>query len=115
MKTLLVTCFAVLLSACTTINNPLTPGRLATIESTYGAALSVAVGYRNACARKAIPPSCRPIVVQLQNAGRVAQTRVLALRQFVQQNPTLDATNLISAAQSAVQAFQDVQTVYGVQ
>lgn len=117
MRKLIGLALVLCLSACGSlgsIQNPITQNRLATIESTYGVLLSVAVGYRNACAEKRLPRSCRPIVAQLQSAGRVAHNRVLELRAFVRDNPTLDATVLITSAQSAVAAFQDVQTVYGV-
>ena len=114
VRHLAVACALVLVSACTTLQNPLTPTRLAAIESSYGIALSAAVGYRNACARKALPSSCRGIVAHMQSASRVAQARVLELRAFVRNNPELDAGALIAAAQSSVQAFRDIQAVYGV-
>ena len=114
MKRFFVVLCVLLVSACTTVNNPLTPNRLATLESSYGVLLSAAVAYRNACARRALPASCRPIVVEIQKAGAVAQTRVLALRGFVRANPTIDATALLVAAESAVDAFRQVSVVYQV-
>lgn len=114
MKKLGVLLIVLVLSACSTINNPLTQNRLAALESAYGVVLSAAVAYRNSCARGALPRSCRPITVELQKAGAVAQARVVSLRAFVRENPTLDAGSLLIAAESAVDAFQQVATVYGV-
>lgn len=114
MKKFGVLLVVLLLSACTTINNPLTVNRLAALESAYGVVLSAAVAYRNSCARGALPRSCRPIVVELQKAGSVAQQRVVSLRRFVRENPTIDAGSLLQAAESAVDAFHQVALVYGV-
>lgn len=114
MKKLGVLLIALLLSACATIHNPITQNRLAALESAYGVVLSAAVAYRNSCARGALPRSCRAITVELQKAGAVAQQRVVSLRRFVRENPTLDAGSLLQAAESAVDAFQQVSAVYGV-
>ena len=114
MKKIGVLLIALLLSACATINNPLTVNRLAALESAYGVVLSAAVAYRNSCARGALPRSCRAITVELQKAGGIAQTRGVSLRAFVRQNPTLDAGSLLIAAESAVDTFQQVALVYGV-
>ena len=80
-----------------------------------GAALAVAVGYRDACAARAIPSSCRPIVFRLQEVGRQAQASVLAARNFVRNYPTLSAANAINAAQDAVNFFKSTQSSLGVQ
>lgn len=114
MKRIGALLIVLLLSACTTLNNPLTPNRLAALESAYGVVLSAAVAYRNSCARGALPRSCRSITVELQRAGSVAQLRVVSLRRFVRENPTLDASTLLVAAESAVDAFNQVSLVYGV-
>ena len=76
--------------------NPVSKDTLAKVESAYGAALSVAVGYRNACANKALPPSCRTIVVQIQNADKYAHAQILVARAFVKNNPTVDAFTSVS-------------------
>lgn len=110
--------FAIFLGGCGHLGgipNPVGPNTLAATESAYGIALSAAVGYRNACARRVIAATCRPIVARLQQVGRVAQVNVLAARRFIRENPTLDASSLIAAASASVQAFRDVQIQYGVQ
>lgn len=114
MKKFLALAFALVLSACATLQNPLTQNRLAALESAYGVVLSAAVAYRNSCARGALPRSCRAITVELQKAGKVAQSRVVALRAFSRDNPTLDIGDLLRSAESAVDTFHQVATVYGV-
>lgn len=114
-----VVVLALLLGGCSTdllrFHNPVGATQLGSVESAYGLALSAAVAYRNACARRVIAATCRPIVVQLQRAGRLAQTNIVAARTFIRQNPTLDASSVITAAQGAVTAFRDIETQYGVQ
>ncbi|MFA5897681.1 MAG: hypothetical protein WC829_01080 [Hyphomicrobium sp.] len=95
-------------------SNPLTTPTLAAVESTYGAALSVAVGYRDACAARTIPVSCRTVVPIVQAYGKRAQGAIVAARGFVKNNPKLDATSLLIAAQTAVTDFKDVQNKLGV-
>jgi len=105
---------ALALTACASISNPIKPNNLAQVESAYGAALSIAVGYRDACANRLIPPSCRPIVKQVQAYGAKAQAAVIYARSFVRNNPTLDASNAIAIAQDAVAVLQTYETNAGV-
>lgn len=105
-------CFTI--GACQSFPNPVTTDRLANIESAYGIALSAAVAYRNACANKSIPRTCRSIVVELQAADRAAQSALVTARSFIKEHPFLDAFDVISAAQQAVSTFQTISTVYGV-
>lgn len=125
MKRLLVSALVALsVSACATLQNPINLTRLAQVESAYGIALSLAVGYyqlykinrcttthlesaTNICAR-------RSVVVKLQQADRTAQISLQAARKFVNDNPTLDAGALIDAASLAVDAFRQVETANGV-
>lgn len=113
------------LAACARIQNPLNVTRLAQTESAYGIALSAAVGYYsvykiNRCT-KARPESAmnicarRSVVVKLQQADRSAQIALDAARDFVTNNPTLDAGSIISAAALAVETFRKVETDNGVQ
>ena len=117
LRKLLPFLLALGLMGCTTvasINNPISTPTLAAVESSYGAALSVAVGYRDACAQRLIPSSCRPIVAQLQTYGRQAQGAVVAARNFVRNNPTIDPVSAVLAAQAAVSDFKEAQTRLGV-
>lgn len=112
------------LSACALfqgVQNPLNTNRLAAAESAYGIALSAAVAYRslplckagtnatlaNVCAR-------RDVVIKMQAADKIAQVSLKTASQFVRANPTLDATSLISAVESAVSAFREIQAKEGV-
>jgi hypothetical protein len=113
--------YAGFLSACATYQNPINTSELAAVESAYGVALAVAVGYRqlplcrtgapttltNVCAR-------RSIVVKLQSADRVAQAALIQARSFVKNNPTLDAMTVITVARNAVASFQLVESTNGV-
>lgn len=88
--------------------NPVSNDTLVKVEASYGAAVSVAVAYHDACAKREIPPSCRPIVKQIQNADAYAHAQIVVARNFVQNNPTVDASALITTAQAAVAAFTTV-------
>lgn len=106
--------FAFWLAACGTIPNPVSRTELAAVEATYGSALALMVGYRNSCAQKLIPPSCRPIVAKLQAANVVAKAAIDNVHAFVKNNPTVNAGTLIAAAQDAVSAFRAVESQNGV-
>lgn len=128
MKRLIVLVLALGLSGCATFNpfgsvaNPVGTQSLAATESAYGVALSAALAYKslplcktgttislnNVCAR-------RSVIVQLQNADRYAHAQILVARQFVKNNPTLDASAILTTAQNAVAAFKSAETANGVQ
>jgi len=114
MKKTLAIFLALGLSACATMNNPLTLNTVASIESAYGVALSAAVAYHDLCAKRQIPASCRNVVVQLQAADRKTQGALAAVRALAAAGPTVDATSAIAAAQAALAQFQAVETAYGV-
>jgi hypothetical protein len=117
-----------MLSGCATTNpiatfittgvvNPITNTRLASIESGYGIALSGAVAYRNRprCTKTALESvsnlcARRSIVVRLQSADRQAQIALGKARAFVSDNPTLDPSSLLSAAEIAVSTFGQIQS-----
>lgn len=106
LRRLLPIFFALALTACASIPNPFTAPTLAAVESSYGAALAVAVNYRDACAQRLIPSSCRTVVPVVQVYGARAQSAVLVARNFVKNNPTLDATSILSTAQDAIEMFK---------
>lgn len=120
MRKFLPLLFALVLTGCVGFNpfasftNPVSSQTLAKAEEGYGVALSAAVAYRNSCAQRLIPPSCRPIVKQIQLAENYAHGQLLVARNFVNANPTVDATVIIATAQQAVQAFQSVASANGV-
>ena len=96
--------------------NPATKDHLAEIEAGYGAAASLALGFRNACANGNLPTSinCKPIVKQIQNADNYAYAQIMVARTFVKNNPTVDASVILSTAQNAVAAFQQAEAANGV-
>jgi len=116
MKRIVVLALALALAGCVngqvinpfaSFNNPLSKDSLAKLEAAYGAAASVALGYRNACAKGSIPAACKPIVKQIQLADRYAYNQIVVVRNFVKNNPTVDASSVIATAQQAVTAFQN--------
>ena len=116
MRKLLVICFALALAGCASlsIKNPFTTTTLGDVEAAYGTALSIAVGYRDACAQRLIPPSCRTIVPQVQRYGVQAQNAIVYARSFVRNNPTLDPTTAVKIASDAVSAFSSFEAQAGV-
>lgn len=118
MKRLLLVAFcAMSIGACTplfSIPNPVSRTDLGYVEATYGTALALMVGYRNSCASKVIPPSCRPVVEKLQSANAVAKVAIDNAHAFVKNNPTVNASSLIAAAQAAVDAFRNIEAQNGV-
>ena len=105
----------------TGISNPISYNQLGGVESGYGIALSAAVAYRNLplCRTGTIASAVnvcaqRSIIVKLQQADRTAETAIAAANAFVANNPTLDPTNVIAAAQSALAGFQAIEATYGV-
>lgn len=102
------------------IANPVTPSALYDIQATYVIAQSGADAYiqryrdGHRCTKTKLESvsnlcSRRSIVVKLQNADRTAQIAIGRATAFIRDNPTIDASAVISAAQSAVTAFYDIQ------
>ncbi len=116
MKRLLISIvLALSLTACASIQNPVSRTTLVTTESAYGVALSAAVAYRKLCADKAIArATCAPVVARLQAADRKVQLALSNLRVFVKNNPTIDAVSLITAVKDAVDDFQAIANQNGV-
>lgn len=84
------------------VPNPVSAERIILIKSGYGIALSAAVAYRDSCAQRLIPPSCRTVVPKLVAANRkveVALARLDALRKL---GPTIDITEAVNALSDAV-------------
>lgn len=120
-RILAITVLALSLAGCAnlpnpfaSITNPFSTPTLATVEAAYGTALSIAVGYHDACSQRLIPPSCRPIVQTLQTYGLKAQAAIVSARNFVKNYPTINAASAISAAQAAVSDFQNAEASNGV-
>lgn len=121
MKKLLIVVLALCLSACASIRNPITTNQLAVVESAYGVALSIAVAYHNTrlCKKDELPTfsnvcAQRSVIVKLQSADKNVQIALIRARSFIRDNPTLDAFDVIQAAQIAVDAFKAIEQQYAV-
>lgn len=109
------------LTGCATIKNPLGTQQLAELESIYGVALGSMVAAKKLVCKgaqvsTAVSPCVpRAVIVQLQNANRVAYAQVIVVRNFVRNNPTLDASSAISVAMQEVMALRQIETINGIQ
>jgi hypothetical protein len=87
---------------------------LLSVEAAYGVALSGERTYKQLCISHSVTGSCRTIVVSLQAADRTAIQTIHSARDFIRAYPTVDPTNLISAASTAVGQLQSILTANGV-
>lgn len=102
----------------TTVINPIDTVDIYRVQNAYAAALELSVQYRRYCysrpyaALMADPvskPVCqnrRAAIRFAQNASHNATAAIVAAENFVANNPTLNATNVIGAAWQAVTDFQ---------
>lgn len=121
MKKLLIPiAFALALAGCAgglpTLNlqTTVSMNSLLGVEAAYGVALSGERTYKRLCISHAVTGSCRTVVASLQAADRTAIQSIHSARDFIQAYPTIDPTNLISAASTAVGQLQSILTVNGV-
>jgi hypothetical protein len=108
-KALIAFLLALTVSGCGTFGtytNPVTTDRLTSIKQGYGIALSGAVAYRDACAQRLIPPSCRIVVPQLVAANRKVVIALANLSRLQALGPTVDITSALSVLSSAVVDLQ---------
>lgn len=113
MKQIAAILFALSLSACATFTNPVTQSRVDALNASWGAALSLANGYRDACVQRLIPPVCRTVVVKMQQAAIPVQAAVRKARAFAT-SQTTTTIDVIQAASDAVNDFKVMQMEYGV-
>lgn len=96
------------LAACATVKNPVTNARLYQAELAYDGGLKTFNKYKDLCAQRVIPSSCRTYV----NRGQVAIAKVRKARReveiFVDTNPNLDASSVVLAFEVAVRNFVSV-------
>ena len=102
----------------TTVDNPLGERDIYRVENAYAAALELAVEYRRYCWSKPyavlmVDPVARPIcekrraVVRVfQKARRNAGAAIIAAKNFIRDNPTINAAGMVGAAWQAVTDFQ---------
>lgn len=93
--------------------NPLNVSTVSTVNASWGGALALAANYRDACANRLIPPSCRPIVVKMQQYAIAPQAAVKAVNKAT----VGGSTNVVALAQAASDAVNDYKTLqmqYGI-
>lgn len=109
-----------LVSAVTTpIKNPVDRVDIYRVKNVYAATLSLSVDYRAYCWSKpyralmadpVAKPLCksrRAVVRKIQSADNKAHFAIRKAERFVQNNPTVTAATVISAAWTAVRQFQN--------
>lgn len=105
-------------AATTTITNPVKAVNVYQVKNAYAATLQLAVSWREYCYSKpyaalmtdpVAKPVCqsrRRVVRAVQSAQPKAASAIRTAENFVRNNPTLNATSVISAAWDAVAAFR---------
>lgn len=85
------------------------------VEAAYGVALQGERTYKKLCQTHSIATTCFTVVKQLQATDRTAIQAIHSARDFIKSYPTVDPTNYISAAITAVHQLQAILTANGVQ
>lgn len=128
-KLFIAALLAVGLAGCSTAKLPsldltssVTLNTMQSIEASYGIALSGERAYKalplcrtGTVATVTDPCAQRSLVVRLQAADRKAISAIQQANAFIKKYPTVDATNVISAAATAVGALQNLLSSNGVQ
>jgi len=113
MRRLIPVLLALALAGCASIVNPLTQSRLDTINASWGATLAISANYRDACAQRLIPPSCRQIVVRIQQAAIPVQAAVQAANR-ASVGGQLNAVALVESASQIINDYKLLQMQYGI-
>lgn len=113
MRKAIVLVFALLLVGCASLPNPVTQSRMDAVNASWGGALALMVAYKDACAQRLMPSSCRTVVQKMQVAAVPVQTAVMRARAFAL-NPQISSTDLVEVASSIVSDFKVLQLTYGV-
>ncbi len=117
-NSLLVMALALGLAGCvngkpvlfTSVANPVSATNLYEAELAWDATLKTFVELRGLCASRTLPPACRTYVIQGQKIIKNAAAADVAARNFVTANPTIDATNVVSAFTGLLSSFQSTVT-----
>jgi heterodisulfide reductase subunit A-like polyferredoxin len=85
------------------------------VQGAYGIALSTERTYKDLCRNGTLTyATCAPIVSRLQAADLKAVSAIGRAVRFVKTYPTIDASNVISAARTAVSDLQAIVSTTGV-
>lgn len=104
------------------LNNAVTLNTMLSVESAYGIALSGERAYKALplCATGTVatvtnPCAKRSVIVRLQAADLKVISAIDQANTFIKNYPTVDASNVIGAASSAVSSLQSILSQNGVQ
>ena len=103
---------ALSLSACAfnplqSFTNPVRGTNLYEAELVFDGAVKTFNELKGLCAKRTLPPTCRTYVVKGQKIIANAYAADKAAQNFVKNNPTLDATNVIQAFTGLVSDFKN--------
>jgi hypothetical protein len=85
------------------------------VQGAYGIALSAERTYKELCKNGTLVyATCAPVVSRLQAADLKAVSAIGRAVRFAKTYPTIDASNVISAARAAVSALQAIVSTTGV-
>ncbi len=96
------------------ISNEVTLNTVLGIESAYGIALAGERTYKKLCITHAVAVNCRATVTSMQMADRRAIQSMRDAVAFIKTYPTVDASNVLSAARNAVIDLQNIVSATGV-
>lgn len=94
---------ALLLSACaanpftTVVQNPISRTNLYQAELVFDGSIKTFNELKSLCANRTLPPKCQTYVIQGQSLIVKARDADLAAREFIDNNPTLDAAGAVQA------------------
>jgi hypothetical protein len=126
-KLLILAAVGLSLGGCATgpklnLNSSVSLNTMQSIEAAYGIALSGERAYKalplcktGTVATVTSPCAQRSVVVNLQAADRKAISAIQQANAFIKTYPTVDATNVISAAATAVDNLKNLLSSTGVQ
>jgi hypothetical protein len=126
-KLLILAAVGLSLGGCATgpklnLNSSVSLNTMQSIEAAYGIALSGERAYKalplcktGTIATVTSPCAQRSVVVHLQAADRKAISAIQQANTFIKTYPTVDATNVISAAATAVDNLKNLLSSTGVQ
>jgi hypothetical protein len=116
-----VLCGAIGLAGCASIKNPVSNNALGSLISAYGLADSAVIGYAGLPRCTTTKPLSatfvchkRSVLVAAQAFDKEANDAINKAVAFQRNNPTLDASSYVQAAQDAFDAFKGFVTANGV-
>lgn len=110
MRLILAAVLALGVSGCVDpfakVTNPLSTTNLYEGELVFDATLKTFIELKGLCAKRVLPPACRTYVKKGQKLIANAYAADKAARNFVLNNPSLDATNVVQAFNGIVTDFK---------